>query len=191
MKKYKKINWDEVHRSNYSARLLDINAWIKEADILLCSASLLELKVIKIWDELKAIYQGQKSQPINTGYIGTYFMLISFAIENILKAKIILKNQIKFRKFIERKGQLPKELKNHDLFELAISLDIQIDRSEEDLLRRLSRSAVWAGRYPVPLFSKKLGGQEYSNGKIYNDSMYQRKDIEKIKNLIEKINSTT
>ncbi|GAI09874.1 unnamed protein product, partial [marine sediment metagenome] len=52
---------------------------------------------------------------------------------------------------------------------------------------RLSRSAIWAGRYPVPIFSNKLGGQQYSNGNIYNDSVYKRIDIEKIKKLIEKI----
>ena len=185
----KKIDkkWDRVNKSNLRAKLLDVNGWIRKADELIYSASLLEPKIIQIWDNLKSVFHGEDARPGSTGYIGTFFMLYAFAIENSLKAKIILKNRIKFRKYVEQRGKLPEELKSHDLFTLAKSLDIQIDSSEEDLLRRLSRSAVWAGRYPVPLFSKELGGQQYSNGNIYNDSVYKRIDIEKIKKLFEKI----
>lgn len=187
MKKKIDKKWHKVNQSNLRARLLDVNGWIRKADELIYSASLLEPKIIQIWDNLKSVFHGEDAIPGSTGYIGTFFMLYAFAIENILKAQIILKNRIKFRKYVEKRGRLPKELKSHDLFKLANSLDIQINASEEDLLRRLSRSAVWAGRYPVPIFSKELGGQQYSNGNIHNDSVYKRIDIEKIKELIEKI----
>jgi len=176
-----------VNKSIFIATLLDINAWNRKANELIYSASLLEPKVIQIWNDLKSVFYGKDAKPGSTGYIGTYFMLNAFAIENIIKAKIILKNQIKFRNTVKQKGRLPDEMKGHDLFKLAKSLNMQIDSAEEDLLRRLSRSAVWAGRYPVPIFSEDLSGQQYSDGKIYNDSRYMRADIEKIKTLIDKI----
>src|SRR5207244_11783533 len=67
---------------------------------------------------------------------------------------------------IESKHRIPKELSTHDLFALA-----KIARAEatayayrEDLLRRMSRSATWYGRYPVPLSYAQLRPEVFSDG---------------------------
>ena len=94
---------------------------------------------------------------------------------------------MEFRKFIKDKGKLPDDLKNHDLYELVNLLSIPLGKSEEDLLRRLSRSAVWAGRYPVPLKYQDLIAQRYSNGSERGTSAFFKSDIQRVKELLNKL----
>ncbi len=177
--------WEKVVKSIFKTKLLDENAWLEKANDLLDSATLFEKEVYKVWDTIRQT--GGKGDKIRTGYFGTHFMLIAFAIENILKSKIISKNKIEFRKSIIEKGKLPKVLKSHDLYKLANMLDILLDSKEESYLRRLSRAAVWAGRYPVPLEHKDLLGKKYSDGEIHMEAFFTRGEIKGINKLLDKL----
>lgn len=180
------MNWDNVAKSNYISKLLREQSWLDRAEDLINAAKFIEPEIEQIWDSLRQAHYGQVSNIGRRGYLETYLMLMSFAFENILKAKIIAIKKIEFRNYINAKGRLPQELNSHDLYDLAQNLSINLD-GEEDLLRRMSRSATWAGRYPVPIRSIALKGQRYSNGSIRNDSTLKKSDIEKVKNLMNKL----
>ena len=86
-------------------------------------------------------------------------MLISFAVENLLKAAAVTRKGIEYMDRFQSTGKFPAELKQHDLVKLAKLLDLEVNQDEEDLLRRLTRAATWFGRYPAPVnYSKQLGG---------------------------------
>ena len=71
---------------------------------------------------------------------------------------------------------------------LANEAKFEITLEEEDLLRRLTRSAIWYGRYPVPLCYKKMSGSEkFSNGEDYSVSWFGGNDIEQLDSLLYNI----
>ena len=115
-------------------------------------------------------------------------MLIAFAVENLLKAELVRKSYSEFRQIFEASGKLPPLRKTHDLFILAQEAALTIRLEEEDLLRRLTRSAIWAGRYPLPIeFNELAGGEEFSDGKVWSVSYLGGKDVERLRKLIDKI----
>jgi len=72
--------------------------------------------------------------------------------------------------------------------ELARKANLNISREEEDLLRRLTRSAIWYGRYPVPLDYKDISGVDiFSDGKKYFVSWFGGNDLERINKFIESL----
>jgi hypothetical protein len=59
-----------------------------------------------------------------------------------------------------------------------------LSEEEEDLLRRLSRATIWAGRYPLPLeFRETATSQEFSDGKIWSVAHFYQNDAERVTNL--------
>lgn len=183
------MRWVNTHKPIFRSRLLNVTDWLKKAEDLIDTSSLLEPEVIQVWDDMisehleKEVTQKRK----RTGYFETYFMLMAFAIENILKAKIISKKRLEFRKLIDQQGKLPTILKSHDLYKLANILCISLDMNEEDLIRRLYRSAVWAGRYPVPLKYQDIISQRYSNGSERGTSAFFKSDVQRVKELLNKL----
>jgi len=181
------MNWDSAYKSGYIAELLNSHSWFKMAESLISAGELLEPMILETWEKLRQVHHTESDDIGNIRYLGTYFMLMAYAIENILKGMIIFNNRIGFRQYLKRTGNLPPRLKSHKLYNLAIRARIEIDEAEEDLLRRMTRSARWKGRYPVPLDYDELMGQEYSNGTFRNDSVFMSADIEKVKNFIIKL----
>ena len=115
-------------------------------------------------------------------------MLVAFAIENLLKANLVEKFYREFRGEFDSSGKLPQLLRSHRLFELATEAGLKTGVEEEDLLRRLTRAAIWAGRYPVPIeFGGLASGEEFSDGKVWSISYLGGKDVERLRKLISKI----
>jgi hypothetical protein len=81
-------------------------------------------------------------------------------------------------------------LKTHDLFALAKEVGLSTGTEEEDLLRRLTRSGIWAGRYPIPIdFGELAGVEQFSDGKIWSVSYLGGNDIDRLRELVRKIRS--
>ena len=179
--------WEEAYKSIFKAKNLDKNIWLDKAKDLLDAASLLEKEVLKVWDAMRKSYNNGSRGKLRTGYFATYYMLLAYAIENILKAKIVSIKCLEFKEKIDDSGRLPEELKSHDLYDLAKRLDISLNLKEESYLKRLSRSAVWTGRYPAPIKFEDLMGREYSDGEIHEESFFTRGEIKEIKKLINKL----
>jgi hypothetical protein len=73
------------------------------------------------------------------------YMLVAFAIENLLKGLMIAKGIVRFS------GQrLPSELVGHDLYAMH-KLATPKATVPQHVLEALTTMSVWSGRYPLPL----------------------------------------
>lgn len=176
------VDWDSVYRSNYLATAFSEVHWIAKARDLYESARKLEPAMEKVWDSYRARAKNLSSPLEPDHFNGPYFMLMAFAVENLLKAAAVSRNSFKYKESFSPKSQFPKELKTHYLFELGQALNLNVTRDEEDLLRRLTRSAIWFGRYPAPLeYSETSGTGVFSDGKEYQVSWFGREDVNKLR----------
>lgn len=172
--------------SEYKKKTLDYELWVAKAEELLEVACFLEPEIEKMWAEMR------EGRFLKEHYITTYFMLSSYALENLLKALYIKTNYQKIEAELKESCELPKSIKNHDLWKLAKELDVvEEEWGEETLLKKLTRSAVWFGRYPTPPKPKDLKrfhDSEYENTPI-PFSAYMNTDLEEIRAIISRIKS--
>ena len=172
---------DVVHRSNFeSAAFRDIN-WIRKARNLYESAKRLEPEVILVWESYRG-HAKDATIPLKPDHFqGPYFMLLAFASENLFKAAAIARDGLKYKVAFGRTQKFPKELTKHDLVKLAQLVDFTYSSEEEDILRRLTRSAIWFGRYPAPLNYVEMSGQEtFSDGNEYAVSWFGGNDVPRL-----------
>lgn len=185
--------WDPVYRSNYRMDLFSATKWKRQAGTLFEAAALLEVEVREIWaHNMKWVQEkadrdgGMRPRP--TEMLGIYFMLLAFAVENLFKARLVRQNYHVYRSQIEEDGKLPGSLKSHDLVALAAQVGFKPDLEEEDLLRRLARAGVWAGRYPVPThYRETSSAEEFSDGTEWMVSYFSEDDPERVVRLIERL----
>lgn len=176
--------WQKIDFSN---RLTNISLWIEKADELIAAANVLEAEVKKYWSEIQL---DGHNQPVNTSgrtYVqGPYSLLIAYALENYFKALLIHQNQKDLKGYLLTK--LPGYLKEHDLGKLATKLKFKLDTPQEEILCRLSRSSIWAARYPVPIEPEGLANmKKFSSGQSYLIAYYAPQDIEKIHDFVDRL----
>lgn len=81
--------------------------------------------------------------------------------------------------------QLCQEIHRRQLARETIGCSEFVNHDEE-LLRRLTLSAVWRGRYPVPLYYR--GGEEkFKDGKRYSLEVLGASDIPRIKDFVHRL----
>lgn len=79
-------------------------------------------------------------------------MLIGFAIENCLKAMVIMHQYTQLTQQFEENERLPGLLQKHDLPLLFTQAGLTSNGSAtKALLSQLTRWTIWESRYPVPL----------------------------------------
>jgi hypothetical protein len=187
MAKNQRTHEQRWHEIDFSNRLTDTSLWIKMADELVDAANILEAEVIKYWSEIQL---DEHNHPVSTSgrkYVqGEYSLLIAYALENYFKALLIHQNQKDLKGWLLTK--LPGYLKHHDLGKLAAESKFKLDTSEEELLFRLSRSSIWAARYPIPIEPEALANmKKFSNGRFGLIAYYAPQDINRIHNLIDRL----
>lgn len=194
------VDWDQVHQQNFASDAFTTTKWIDKAIDLLKTAKKLEPEIISTWDMVEKSFKDDNvSIPANYCQ-QPYFMIISFAVENILKAKYIQSHRRQCReKFIsvmnsdlplskKLKEIFPKDLKSHDLYKLAGLVGLNLNNNEEDLLRRLTHNATWAGRYPVPLNHKDMAGiVRFSDGNMHGLKWFGSTDLQVINDFINSL----
>jgi len=68
----------------------------------------------------------------------------------------------------------PKQLKQHNLYRLALDAGFEVlAKEEEALLRRLTRSAEGYGRYPIPVTGESLDSMYDSENYDFKLSLTQ------------------
>lgn len=164
---------EKFYIEKYKEILLDISLWEEKADYLYEAAELLKPYLDIEWDKLR------KGDLITFHYFSLYFMLSSFAIENLLKALIIKNNNEDIKERVNKKNRLPNCLNSHDLLELSKKAGLECEETyEKQFLKKLSDNAIWEGRYPIP-----SGPKDYNNRIVFFNSM----DYKDIENLIREI----
>ncbi len=81
---------------------------------------------------------------------GPYFILVSYALENLFKALIVRERSDEISSQFLQTGRLPRLINEHDLVKLSKEANMEVDIKEEDILIRLSRQSKWKSRYPGP-----------------------------------------
>ena len=144
-------------RQNYCEALLDEANWLRHAEGLLEAAGALQPMVDTAWSSRSRWASVKKSVPFPSeadAPIAIQMMLYSFAIENLLKASLVSHKKVEYEHQLKERSVLPNELKEHDLDKLAIKAKeaaraaAELDDEDEELLRRLTRRAVWSARLP-------------------------------------------
>jgi hypothetical protein len=176
-----------MQQIDFSNRLTDTSLWIRMADELIDAANVLEADVVKYWSEIQLDEHNHPVKTSNRKYVqGSYSLLIAYTLENYFKALLIHQNQKDLKGWLLTK--LPGYLNDHVLGRLASKSKFKLDTSEEELLCRLSRSSIWASRYPIPLEPKKLANVEkLSNGQYYLTPYYAPQDIKRIHDFVDRI----
>jgi hypothetical protein len=136
--------------------------------------------VVRVWESYREKAKNTGAAHLPDHFQGPYFLLLAFATENLLKAAAIARNGSQWKGDFLKSNKFPRELQNHDLVELATLIGLSYSVEEEDLLRRLTRSAIWFGRYPAPLnYAKMSGKTKFSDGNEYMVSWFGGSDIER------------
>ena len=186
-KKKCRADSEETRMSLYQDTALRASSWLNNAIALLDSAALLEPKVNEFWQTWREHIKDKSARMKSDKYISVYLMLISFAVENLLKAIIVREMRSEIIDELIR-GRFPKILKSHDLIALSQLAEFPVkNQLYEDLLHRLCRSAVWHGRYPVPLDYRSGRSARFLNGKEYTISLDREIDLDLVKELIKDI----
>ena len=179
------VDWDSVHRSNYESAAFNVSGWLSKAQSLYVSAKALEPQVSRLWESYRARHRGEPGPLLPDHYLGTYFMLMAFAVENLLKAGAVAQRGMEYKATFRESLAFPRELRSHNLVKLASTVGLRLREGEEDLLRRLARSAVWCGRYPAPMeYSAMSGTERHSDGSEYSVSWFGGNDVARLQEFI-------
>lgn len=161
--------------------VLDPEAWRKRAGALIEAAELIAPKIDEFWQGVRT------RRSWDDAGVAVYFMLCSFALENLVKAKIVEKKRSELEARLASGSSLPELLKGHDLYRLMREAGLSALAAEEEaLLRRLTRSAVWYGRYPAPVTAAGLSRFRESMHKDFEISLteYSSADRDDIRRLL-------
>jgi len=172
----------------FSKSFADPHLWVRKAEELLAAARLIEAEIQAQWAEIEV----EGGRVIRTsGRIniqGPYFVLIAYAIENLFKATLVHLNRESLRNLLL--SSLPRYVSEHDLIKLAHRVAFSVSVPDEDLLARLTRNSVWAGRYPVPTGPDGFRAlEQYSDGRVYLTAFFAPKDIDRLHDLLNRIRS--
>lgn len=179
-------NWDQVYKTNYVSKITLSQNWFSEAKNLLAAAEFLEPSILQWWEDMRDWSKEEKKTVPGRLFQATYLMLCAYAIENFCKGWLAVRLSGWERERLKRQGKLPKSLEGHDLFKLVEKIGMPFVDHDEELLRRLALSAVWRGRYPVPLYYRG-GEEEFKDGKRRSLEILGANDIPRIKDFVQRI----
>jgi hypothetical protein len=178
------IDWDAVYLRNHSSRLTRPTAWFESAIELVAAAEAIAPMVTAYWESM-AVWQKDKSQIFNehSGH-HAFLMLYAFACENYCKGYLSTQLSADERDKLANLGTFPKSLQTHNLVRLASDVGFNSAGIEdEELLRRLTHAAVWAGRYPVATQFDAAVTEKFSDGRTYSLSYYAANDVNRVRDL--------
>jgi hypothetical protein len=125
-----------------------------------------------LWNE--SIMSMRPEECENPPLYPAYYLLIGYALEILLKRKIII---------------LGKEVpRTHNLKKLMVSADLQFKKNECDFLEKVTDAITWTSRYPIPNKIKKY--EKYVPNKktiISHGPSFDSEDHNLAKKIIEKI----
>jgi len=181
--------------AQYLEQLVNSRLWVNMADEMLEASKVLEPYLRQYWSiamtkaKEKKYYKEKEyryTPPPNLH--GPYFILVSYALENLFKAIIVRERRDEIRDQFFQKGMLPKLINEHNLVKLSKKAYIKTDIKEEDILTRLSRLSKWKSRYPVSVELRDIQNViQYSDGKPHFTDYYTPGDIDQLNAIVHKV----
>jgi len=179
----------------YLDQLLNPQLWLDKADKLLEASEVLKPKLRDYWNIVRT---NAREERYNKGGLppkktpselhGPYFILVSYALEDLFKTLIIRDRSEEIRSQFGQTGRLPSLINGHDLVSLSKRANFKTDITEEDILRRLSRFSKWKSRYPVPVeLSDMQNIIKYSNGRGYFTDYFKPDDVDQLDTIIKRV----
>jgi hypothetical protein len=170
----------------FSEQLSDPHLWLRKADELLAAARVLEKEIQTYWTEIKIenrrIVRGSSRIYVHA----SYFLLVAYAVENFFKGLLVHRHRDELRGRLL--PSLPKYLNEHDLVKLAKRVGFPTAVADQDLLTRLSRNSIWAGRYPVPTGPNGTRAlQQYMDGRVYLIAVSYPNDVDRVHDLLDRL----
>jgi len=104
----------------------------------------------KISDTINEILPGTKEFEIleDSFLYEQATFLLALSLENMLKALWVEQHH----RQIGNSKSVPKQLRMHDIAQLADKTGIQITLLEREALNILTKHSIWIGKYPMPIF---------------------------------------
>lgn len=185
-----KAAWDRVHKQNYAGRVSDWSAWLATADELQFAAELIKPRVIAWWVAVND-WNASTARPRTFPALGCHsilMMLFAFVVENLCKGSLIRDGHVDTSPWTLGDSRLPKELNTHDLRRLVRKVGFTLDELEEELLARLTRAAVWRGRYPVAArYDEAIHTVCFDDGRKYSAAWFGENDVARVESLVSRL----
>ena len=120
------------YKDEYKKLLLDHREWMRKADHLREAANLFREKIKDTWTDWTS---GRKSE-VSDHFISIYFMLTSYALENLFKALIVLRRRSDLERELRKNpNKLPDQIRGHDLYAFARKCKFsRLDAGDEEFL---------------------------------------------------------
>jgi len=170
----------------FSEQLSSPDLWLRKAEELLAAARFLENEIHAQWTEIEIENERIVRTSGRINVQGQYFLLVAYAAENFFKGLLVHRNRDKLRNWLL--SSLPAYLKEHDLLKLAQRVGFSTAVPDQDLLARLSRNSIWAGRYPVPTGPDGVRAvQQYMDRRFYLTAFFAPKDVDRLHELLDRL----
>jgi hypothetical protein len=143
--------WEEFQRKGLFVMNAMPSDWLGYAHELEEAAEALWLNrentmSLELWTKVIDSKQSETSEQ-NFGHARTYILLAGLALENVIKAILVMNNPA-----LINEGILSKSLKSHKLLNLANQVkDLELTAKEKKILQICQDAIPYYGRYPVPL----------------------------------------
>lgn len=128
-------------------------SWVGTADTMRKSARVLWVLYQKERDRQLSLGTLANGQSFDLDYEWVALMLMGMALENLLKAVLLVRDPS-----LVGKRKISNKLKTHDLLRLFAHVGIELkNASEIQYVETLTRFVEWQGRYPGPIDAKNMG----------------------------------
>ncbi|MBI1882070.1 MAG: hypothetical protein HYR94_28175 [Chloroflexi bacterium] len=175
---WKSVSLDLKHAAD---RLYDL---YHDATLRIIEQSLEEIKEGEKTEDSRALEGKELEDFLDSQLISKYFLLMGYAIENLLKGILMIQHPEYFKP-----NAKITDIRSHNLVNLCKRCKISLRQEEADLLNKLTRHIEWQGKYPIPLESDKMFPIKESNStwEIRGEAFDGRQTQQEFDNLYAKI----
>jgi hypothetical protein len=151
---------------HFTTKLSDHRYWIEKGFDLHQGACAVQQLVIQ-WFHAARADVGLEPPIANKGEIrpgitDVYLLLMGYAAECFLKARLIRKllRGSKGHRFASL--SIPKKVKTHSIKQLCLDIELSLNSREARVVSLLEEAVVWGGRYPIPVSPAQLKPRMFS-----------------------------
>jgi len=170
----------------YNTVSIDSMSWLDNSEKLKLSADLINKELEILIEPFRQEKPDYKNEEKIQAFWNSYFLLIGYAFENLIKGLSIEKNRDLKTFYDIYKKKWSDYSKGHGISKIAKDNLSDLEKNEIKLLEKLETYILWAGKYPLP---KQI--KEYNTDKpdLFFDSNDNRRFNDlfvKIKNSLDK-----